>query len=323
MRRRRFIPSKHLFDICFRAVQGLPLPARPLTALLIESILARILATEQVILCGYVWMANHPHIQVFSLDSSALCRFHGRVKKRLTDFLKRLLGLSHLLLWDSRTTIGEVLDLDAAIDRIVYAFLNPVRAKLVRSIDEYNGCNTWKEFLSAPADLHAVIEKEVPWILATDLGPLSHSNPSEAEEMRIIQRLKNKAASREAHVLRIHPFRWLEAFGIRCPEEIERVRARIVARVREGEAALAPQINPSNRIEGYVVTNDYTPPPRERMVFMYGSTPENRVNHLENRRWIEKQCNECFQLMRQGAASIPWPPGCFAPPAPILYNSLR
>lgn len=322
MRKRRKFSSKRLFDVCFRALQGLPLPARPLSTLLIESIIARVLASEQVIVCGYVWMANHPHMQLFSLDACALARFHGRVKKRITDFLKRLLGLSHLTLWDSRSTFGEVLDLEAAIQRVVYAFLNPVRAKLASSIDHYTGCNTWKEFLTAPADLHAVIEKEVPWILATDIEPLSQSNPSWGEEQRVIEDLKRKASARQTHTLKIHPFRWLEVYGIRSAEEIERVRTRIIALVREGEAELASEKEPVQRREGFVVTDVYKPPPKERSVFMYGSTLAKRLLHLEERRRFDKLCRQCFDLLKQGAMNIPWPPGCFIPPAPIRYNAL-
>ena len=125
-------------------------------------------------------------MQVFSLDCAALTRFHERLKKRLTDFLKRLLSLSQLNLWDNRTNIGEVLDLEAAIARVVYTYLNPVRAGLVRSIDEYSGCNTWKEFISVPADVNAIVEKEVLWVLATDIEPLSQENPGLSEERTLI-----------------------------------------------------------------------------------------------------------------------------------------
>ena len=322
MRRRRMIRSKRLYDVCFRSLQGLPLPARAATTLFLESIIARLLATEQVVVCAYVWMANHPHMQLFSLDAGYLTFFHGQLKKRLTDFIKRLLGLSHLRLWDNRTTLGEVLDLDAAIARFVYSFLNPVRAGLVRSIDHYQGCNTWKEFLAAPPDLHAVIEKEVPWILATDIEPLSQTNPSFSEEGRVVAELKEKASARQTHTLRIHPFRWLEAFGISDPEEIERVRARIVAQVREEEAKLAATVTPTQRIEGFVVTDEYKPPRKERKVFMYASSLARRLAHLEQYDWFIKRCRECYELMKQGVRNIPWPPGCFIPPAPQLCNAL-
>lgn len=137
MRKRRMPRSKKMYDLCFRSLRGLPLPARDLTKLLIESIIGRLLCTEAIIVCGYVWMSNHVHMQVFSLDCMALTHFHERLKKRLTDFLKRLLDLSQLNLWERNTNIGEVLDLEAAIARVVYTYLNPVRAGLVTSIDDY------------------------------------------------------------------------------------------------------------------------------------------------------------------------------------------
>jgi hypothetical protein len=56
--------SRRMYDLCFRAIQGLPLPARSLTNFLIQSIMVRLIFTEQVIVCNYVWMANHVHMQL-------------------------------------------------------------------------------------------------------------------------------------------------------------------------------------------------------------------------------------------------------------------
>lgn len=266
-------------------------------------------------------MSNHVHMQVFSLDCTALTHFHERLKKRLSDFLKRLLGLSHLRLWDDRTTLGEVLDVEAAISRIVYGFLNPVRAGLVRSIEDYKGCNTWREFLSAPADVNASIEKEVPWVLATDIKPLSQVNPSLSEERNLLGTLHDKASQRETHKVKIMPFKWLEAFGIVEPEEIESIRQRIIKNVREVEASLSPKKTGAHKLDGFVVTDDYVPPKKERKVFMYASTKERRWEYLELYRWFTAECMKCFELLKQGAEKIPWPPECFRPPGPKLCNS--
>lgn len=311
-----------MYDICFRALQGLPLPARVLTTLIIESIMARLIRSEDVIICSYVWMSNHVHMQLFSLDGDALTHFHEGLKKRLTDFIKRLLNISHLNLWDTRTTLGEVLDLEAGIERIVYSYLNPVRAGLARSIDEYRGCNTWKEFLAAPADVNAVIERRVPWLFATDMEALSQNNPSLSEERSLVEKVREQASSREEHTLRIQPFKWLQVFNITDPSEIEKIRARIVARVREEEAKLAPKKNPPRRIEGFVVTDTYVPPKKERKVFMYGSTKEVRIAHLEMYRRFIQRCARCYELMKQGMRSITWPPECCIPPAPRLCNAI-
>lgn len=306
--------------MCFRALQGLPLPARSLTSLLLESIMARLIRAEDVVLCNYVWMSNHPHMQLYSLDVKALSDFSGQLKKRITDFVKRLLGLEHLNLWDERPTVAEVLDLDAGIERIAYSYLNPVRAGLVSSIDRYEGCNTWKEFLSANPDTNSVIEKEVPWILATDIEQLSEVNPSSKEERRVIEGLLEAAKARSTHTLRIHPFKWLEAFNIKEPLEIEAVRQRIIRRVREVERELATKQLKPNRLEGYIVTDSYVPPKKERKLFMYGSTKEIRIQFLTLFERFLERCKSCYEQMKLGVRSIDWPPECFIPPAPRLCN---
>jgi hypothetical protein len=322
MRQRRMPRSKKMYDLCFRSLRGLPLPARALTTLIIESIIGRLLCSEAIIICGYVWMSNHVHMQVFSLDCSALTHFHERLKKRLTDFLKRLLGLSQLNLWDNRTTLGEVLDLEAAIARVVYTYLNPVRAGLARSIDEYRGCNTWKHFISVPPDVNATIELQVPWILATDIEPLSQENPSLSEERHVISIAQEKASSREHNLVRIMPLKWLEAFKIVDPTEIEQIRERIIAQVRLEEARLARKKDSQVRIEGFVVTNDYVPRKKNRKVFMYASCKERRCRFLETFRMFVSQCMRCYLLMKQGYRDVPWPPGCFKPPLPRLCNAI-
>ena len=320
MRKRRMPRSKKMYDMCFRSLRGLPLPSRALTTLLIESIIGRLLCSESIIVCGYVWMSNHVHMQVFSLDCAALTRFHERLKKRLTDFLKRLLSLSQLNLWDNRTNIGEVLDLEAAIARVVYTYLNPVRAGLVRSIDEYSGCNTWKEFISVPADVNAIVEKEVLWVLATDIEPLSQENPGLSEERTLINTVEERATYRKRNLVRVMPLKWLEAFNIVDPIEIEKIRQRIITHVRQEEARLAPKKSPLHRIEGFVVTDAYVPRKKDRKVFMYASCKELRWAFLETFRSFMNQCVECYLLTKQGYKDPPWPPGCFKPPMPRLCN---
>lgn len=322
MRKRRMLRSKKMYDLCFRSLQGLPLPARALTTLLIESIMGRLLRSEDVIVCSYVWMSNHVHMQVFSLDCKALINFHGRLKKTLTDFLKRLLTISRLHLWDDDTTLGAVLDLEAAIERVVYTYLNPVRAGIVRSIDDYKGCNTWKEFLSVPPDVNAVVEKEVPWVLATDIEPLSHDNPSLSEERSLIDLIQERTSSRVRQTVRIMPFKWLQVFNVIEPAQIEEIRKRIITRVREEEARLSPKKVPPRRIEGFIVTNVYIPRKKERKIFMYCSCKELRLAFLSEYRRFIRKCIQCYQLMKRGATDIPWPPACCRPPTPHLCNAI-
>jgi hypothetical protein len=118
----------------------------------------------------------------------------------------------------------------------VYSYLNPVRAGLCRTIDEYEGCNSWHEFLTAPADVNARIEITLPLIRTRDLCALSDRDPDVEEERGLIDRIISRARRRASVTLVIEPFRWLKSFGVTSPERVAWVREQIVKGVRKGEA---------------------------------------------------------------------------------------
>jgi hypothetical protein len=191
--------------------------------------------TEKVVVCGFVWMSNHAHMQMVCLDAQSFANFYGRLKKGLTDSLKRLLALMYLELWED-TRCPAVLDVATMIERFVYSYLNPVRAGLCRTIDEYEGCNSWHEFLTAPADVNARIEISLPLIRTRDLCALSDRDPDVEEERGLIDRILSRARRRSSVTLVIEPFRWLKSFGVTSPERVAWVREQIVQGVRKGEA---------------------------------------------------------------------------------------
>jgi hypothetical protein len=117
------------------------------------------------------------------------------------------------------------------------------------------------------------------------------------------------------------PLKWLHAFKIVDPIEIEKVRQRIIKEVREEEARLAPKKAPLRRIEGFVVTDAYVPKKKSRKIFMFASSKELRLAFLETFHSFIRKCRECYLLMKQGYTDVPWPPGCFKPPIPRLCNA--
>ena len=60
-------------------------------------------------------------------------------------------------------------------------------------------------------------------------------------ERTLINSVLERASSRERNTVRVMPLKWLEAFKIIDPIEIEKIRQRIIAQVREEEARLAPK----------------------------------------------------------------------------------
>ena len=120
------------------------------------------------------------------------------------------------------------------------------------------------------------MKKEVTWILATDLKPLSRDNPSLSEEKGVIESIRKNAAKRTRNIVRIMPLKWLEAFNVVDPVEIEKIRQRIIAEVRSEEAKLSSNKALARSSQGFIVDDRYIPKKKERKVFMYASCKETR-----------------------------------------------
>lgn len=320
--------SKKLYELCFRADQGLPLPARPLIRFLIQSALARTQRDSKVILGNQVWMANHPHLSFISQDVNALRNFYGELKKRLTDMLKRLLGLKKLRLWPKEPTVCEILDIDMAVERHVYYFLNPARASLVNSIDEFPGESTWQAFVNAEPSVDAKIEVAVPWIRLPTIPVLSRANPSRIEEARVIEELIR--VNKEHHLLVIYPFAWIKAFGVTDRMEVQQLKDRVIRAVREKEVELLRQRAKDNkgvfgatRLQQEPITvSGYEPKKEGESIFFLSSLVELRQDFLARFKDFCTKCKECFEKACVGYKDIVWPPGAFVPPIPPLVNPI-
>jgi len=321
--------SQKVYQLCFRAARGLPLPARPLIKLIIESALARTQRDDKVLVCNYIWMGNHPHISLVSLDVNALKAFYCELKKRITDMLKRLLGLNTLHLWEAKEArVIEILDLDKAISDYVYYFLNPANAGLVESIDDYPGLSTWKAFCSCEPSVSAKVEYSVPWIRLPSLHALPSSHLSRAHEEQVIKQIR--ADNKSMEKVTIYPFAWLKVFGITEPEDIEANRRKIIERVREGEKELAEKrAKAGHTVIGKttlelqpIEIGEHVPKKNERSIFFNSSIKELRIAYFERFREFCKRCRECYRLMCRGIKDVVWPHGAFVPPIPPLVNPL-
>ena len=160
----RQIKSNHLYEICFRARDGLPLPVANYMKLLIKCILARTQRDFKVELAHHIWLGNHPHIVATLKDADLARRFYMEVQKKLTDAIKRLLGLEYLQLWAGTPRVIEISDLKSAIKMIAYYYANPAAAHLVESIDDYPGLSSWDDFTVNTSKLDAAVVHEGPWI---------------------------------------------------------------------------------------------------------------------------------------------------------------
>jgi len=325
-RTRRYIESGRVYEITLRARRGLPFPAWSLCRLLLRSALARTQRTQYVELCHFIWMGNHAHILVVVRDAESCKRFYTELQKRLTDYLKRLLQLEHLTLWEGTPGVIAILDLKAAMDRIRYFYCNPARANLVEHIQDYPGYSTWDIAAEVSPDLNARYASRVPWVRQYHIRPLKRSHLTRVEDAQVEAQLRMKP--RRFHELVITPNAWLRCFGIQDSSSIAEINQRINRSVRASEEQLARKrqsdrksVLGADRLRAESIMRDHTPAKHDRGIFVISSDRELRVNYIHKIRGICDRCAALYERFRRGAWVL-WPPGVFPPAPPMAASAL-
>ena len=271
-------------------------------------------------------MGNHVHMLIRALDSTQCKKFYGEVQKRVTDSFKRLLGRQHLSLWEGKPVVAIVLDVEKAMDRIVYFYTNPARANLLESVEDYPGVNTWKAFLSANATLQACSSESVPWIRLPRIRRLKCRTLARWEDERITMQLTRSAD--EHHELQCRPNAWMKAFGICDDKDVSRINAEIVRRVETEEADLegarirrGDGVLGVKRLRKQPILQPHKPKKHGRRIFVLATRADTRKGYIERFRHIVRHCASLYRLACSGEP-VSWPPGIFSPPIPPLANLL-
>lgn len=326
MRTRRYIISGQLYELCLRVREGLPFTAHSVTTALIKSALARAQRDSKVTLCHLVWMGNHVHLILIAHDAQQLTNFYGELQKKITDYYKRLFGLSYLNLWEGQPSVALIADYAKAIDRIVYLYSNPSRASLVNSIAEYPALNSWQACTDSSADTHAHSIEEVPWFRAPTVPKLPAQVLSKKQDLKLVARITNLA--RHAHKLIIKPNAWLKVFGFTEGAQVAKANEDIQARVlineehyRKERQALGRGVIGVERLFRQEFMQPHTPKPRSRRIFILATLTEVRIRFIQEVRTIINRCTELYYRMKQGYHVV-WPPGVFPPPCPPLANRI-
>ena len=158
----RYIESGEVYEICFRAQESLPFVAYKCLNYIIQCVLARVQRDDKVILCHDIWNGSHPHLIVVSKDAQQLVNFYSEIQKKITDILKRLLGLEYLEIWEGACSVIKLGELDTVIDRIAYLYANPAQDDLEDSIEKFPGASSWKDFQSCLSKLNDTAEETYP-----------------------------------------------------------------------------------------------------------------------------------------------------------------
>ena len=324
--RRRQIVAGKLYELEIRARSGIPFPCLRLIHLLLSSALARTQRDSKVTICHFLWMTNHLHMLLVAKDAELCAQFYSELMKKITDYLKRLLALDHLELWErGGPVLSEVLDLNAAINRMVYLYANPSRADFVSSVADYHGCSSWSSFATAPEkDSHTEM---VPWIRQPTIPTLPSRTLSNSQDLKITQLLRERNSS--LHPLTVNPHALYAVFGVTDKDEIAELNRSFFAQLEERERAHAntrgsKPVMGMNRLRNIPIMRPHTPKrtPNERKILFHTTSKELALAFLEQFHCFCALCREAYLQWRNGNFLASWPPGGFRPSMRPTANAI-
>ncbi len=318
----RVVRENTLYEIVPRSREGLPLPPTDTTNQILTGILARTQRDNKVTLCNFVEMNSHTHQQVIPDDPLKKVKFYMEYQKKVTDSVRKLTKLKCLQLWERRPSVFFMADLEDAIKRIIYLFLNPAKAGLVASIDDYPGLNTWHAFKACAASVDAEVAMQAYWTPVSVLETLPDSNRlSPTNDREMARRLRETEGTVEYQLV-IKPLAWLGVYGVTDPKRIEAIRQRIIHAVYAGESALAKErleqgkpILGAERLKQQQYLRPHTPKKKERRIFVICGNDVVRPQIIAAHKDISVRHRRCYQLLKEGLPHE-WPPGTFIPWVP-------
>ena len=325
-RMRRVFLSGYVYEFCFRAKEGLPLPTWELINLLINSALARTQRDDKITICHHLWMGNHVHIIAIVHDAQEAVDFMQELQKKLTESIKRLLGKEHLNIWEGSAMMAIITDPEKVIDRLAYLYANPASADLVDTIEDYPGVSSWQEYKSSPHQIDAKCSKKIPWVRQPLVPKLSSRRLTRIED-RAITASVSKASSKKTHNLTVYPNAWMKAFGITESKDVEVWNKRAVELIRQKEDAAREsrgkkKVLGVERLRREAIFKEHIPKEKREKIFVLSSDVKLRIKYIN---YIKTKADEACALYAPwtNGHQVGWPPGVFRPPLRPVANCIE
>lgn len=271
-------------------------PSKELNAIL-AGVLGRCLwRYPSIKLHFFLGMSNHIHMGISTSDPAAISAFAREFFGQVADRINRHLGREGRL-WSRRYTCTPCVDDGAALDRLLYTLLNPVRALLVPTVAEWPGLSTFHEAMGGGG-------RKGRWL---DYGAMRAA-------MRRGERVKERDHEIE-YSIDVHPLPALEglepaARAAFLRERIELGEREIAAEAKAsgrrflGARAVA-QVNPEARPAA---------PKRSPEPLCHATTRDGFRDFRDRYRAFCEQYRRAAGVIRSAVYAEPFPPFATLPP---------
>lgn len=235
-------------------------------------------------LIAYCFMANHLHLIIRVTDSEKAYKFVGYIKGESAAAINLLLGRKKHTVWQDGFDSPIILTSDKVIEKIVYIYLNPAKARLVGTIDEYPGLSSWKALTTGKQT------RSVKWIRRATIRKLAKVKMTYSEQVEVLSKLRKANDTR--HDLTVSPYAFTKSFRDMRHFKPEVIEREIVRRVRAGEdeyKKLDPEVMGERKITRQAINAPYESKRAGRRSLFISSNIDLRVTALE---WHKKKSDK-------------------------------
>lgn len=315
---RKYFPHGSTLFVTSRTEEGLPMPANHVMNHIIWGVLAEARSKYDVKICHFMFMANHLHMLLVVEDPAHVSEFMKYIKAEIAHSVNRLLGRFKKTIWSEGYDSPVVLTVNRVLHYINYIYLNPVRAGLVETVDEYPGVSSWKMFREGRAkSTHARVPR-------SRISKLASPALSIAEQKELVNGWRLQKFEAKEFVL--EPWAWLECFSGSSRERYER---EIVAGIEHGEEVYREQRRKAGKevvgittLRRQSLNKEHIPEKRSRRMIVLCEEKQMRLAFIERFRALVFMAREVYKKWCLGELSLKIPPGMLAPRFPLLVSAV-
>jgi REP element-mobilizing transposase RayT len=317
-------PTRAIFPgsvvmVTSRTENGLPFTCSAHMLLTIWSFLARAQNFYNITISHFLVMGNHIHLIIYVDNPDSVPSFMEHFKTNIAHVLNRLLGRRKQSLWCESFSAMPILTLEDVVEKIAYIYVNPQKADLVKTIEEYPGASSWQMYRSGE------LERHLPFLQRNHYLKLRKFAHSRKEQRLIEEELRDKAT--DSQIFSLKADAWMKAFGITDPEEKALINRRIINRVRELEAVYEKirtdtkkKVLGADALVDQPLDKPYTPEKFAPHMWCICSDIAIRTRFIRFVKMLKKKAALVRERWKVGDYSIPYPLGLFPPRMPKLGN---
>ena len=316
-RNRKYFTHNSAIFITTRTEEGLPIVPSHHLNYIIWGILAKARTKYKVKICHFIFMSNHFHLLLVVDSPQDVPRFMGYVKGEISHAINRLLGRRQKTIWQDGYDSPVLLDATKVRKYIKYLYKNPSKAKLVDSIEQYQGVSSWQMFkLNNLTKSCAKVNRN---LIPKMYSPAISIN----EQKKIVKDLEN--LNLPNYNFTLEPDAWKACFE----DENESI-TDLIKEIKEEEAQVKQErvksikyVIGATELRRQSMLKEYRPSKYSKRMICICSDIKLRKSFIDYFKYLSSKARDVFKKWKKYDFREKIPIGMFSPGMPVLASVLN